>query len=71
MSITVTELRNNLSKYLALGATEEIAVTKNGKVIARVIGPSEPPAMDVSELFGIIPNDVDEKAILKERAPTL
>ena len=32
MSITATELKNNLGKYLLLSATEDIYITKNGKV---------------------------------------
>ena len=34
MSITATELKNNLGKYLLLSATEDIYITKNGKVVA-------------------------------------
>ena len=30
MSITATELKLNLSKYLLLSATEDIFITKNG-----------------------------------------
>ena len=32
MSITATELKNNLGKYLLLSATEDIFITKNGKI---------------------------------------
>ena len=31
MSITATELKNNLGKYLLLSAKEDIFITKNGK----------------------------------------
>ena len=31
MSITATELKSNLGKYLLLAATEDIFITKNGK----------------------------------------
>ena len=34
MSVTATELKNNLGKYLVLSATEDIFITKNGKVVA-------------------------------------
>ena len=34
MSITATELKNNLGKYLLLAATEEVYITRNGKTIA-------------------------------------
>ena len=30
MSVTATELKNNLGKYLLLSATEDIFITKNG-----------------------------------------
>ena len=30
MTITATELKNNLGKYLILAATEDIFITKNG-----------------------------------------
>ena len=35
MSITATELKTNLSKYLLLSATEDIYITRNGKVISK------------------------------------
>ena len=31
MSITATELKSNLGKYLLLAATEDIFITRNGK----------------------------------------
>ena len=36
MSITATELKNNLGKYLLLSATEDIFITKNGKVLSLI-----------------------------------
>ena len=39
MSITATELKSNLGKYLMLAATEDIFVTKNGKVVAKISNP--------------------------------
>ncbi len=40
MSITATELKNNLGKYLMLSATEDILITKNGKVVAKLTNPA-------------------------------
>lgn len=34
MSITATEFKMNLGKYLMLSQTEDIYITKNGKVVA-------------------------------------
>lgn len=34
MSITATELKSNLSKYLMLASKEDIYITQYGKVVA-------------------------------------
>lgn len=34
MSITATELKTNLSKYLLLAEKEDIYITRNGRVVA-------------------------------------
>ena len=39
MSITATELKSNLGKYLLLAATEDIFITRNGKVVAKLSNP--------------------------------
>lgn len=38
MEITATELKANLGKYLEEAQAGEIVITKNGKVIARLLG---------------------------------
>ena len=39
MSITETELKLNLRKYLLLAATEDIFITRNGKVVDKLTNP--------------------------------
>lgn len=39
MSVTATELKNNLGKYLLLSATEDTFITKNGKAVAKLTNP--------------------------------
>ena len=39
MSVTATELKMNLGKYLMLAETEDVFITKNGKVIAKLTNP--------------------------------
>ena len=39
MSITATELKVNLGKYLSLAETEDIYITRNGKVVAKLSNP--------------------------------
>ena len=57
MSITATELKQNLGYYLALAATENIYITKNGKEIAVLSDPRKEKLQFLQSLKGIIPND--------------
>ena len=36
MSVTIAEFKHNLGKYLMLSETEDIFITKNGKIIAKL-----------------------------------
>ncbi len=55
MSVTATELKENLSKYLMMAATEDIFITKNGKTIAKLTSPFKNKLDTVEELFGSVP----------------
>lgn len=67
MSITATELKNNLGKYLLLSATEDIFITKNGKVVAKLTNPHQDRVEVAKSLFGILPKDADMEAARAER----
>lgn len=67
MSITATELKNNLGKYLLLSATEDIFITKNGKVIAKLTNPHQDRVETAKSLFGILPKDADLEEARAER----
>lgn len=67
MSITATELKNNLGKYLLLSATEDIFITKNGKVVAKLTNPYQDRVEIAKSLFGILPQDADVEAARAER----
>lgn len=67
MSITATELKVNLSKYLLLAATEDIYITRNGKTIARLTSPYQNKLELVDSLYGSLPDDTDEAAAREER----
>ncbi|MBQ3934639.1 MAG: type II toxin-antitoxin system prevent-host-death family antitoxin [Clostridia bacterium] len=55
MSITATELKNNLGKYLLLAATEDVYITQYGKIIAKLSNPFQ-NRMEIAEsLIGILP----------------
>lgn len=59
MSITSTELKNNLGKYLLLSAKEDVFITKNGKVVAKLTNPHQDRVEVAKSLFGILPKDAD------------
>ena len=58
MSITETELKLNLGKYLLLAATEDIFITRNGKVVAKLTNPYQDRVEMAKSLFGVLPADI-------------
>lgn len=67
MSVTATELKMNLGKYLLLSATEDIYITKNGKVVAKLSNPNQDRVDIAKSLFGILPDDVTLEESRNER----
>ena len=67
MSVTATELKSNLGKYLILSATEDVFITKNGKVVAKLTNPYQDRVETAKSLFGILPKDADIEKSKEER----
>ncbi len=67
MSITATELKVNLGKYLMLAETEDIYITRNGKVVAKLSNPYQDRVDVAKSLFGILPTDMTLEEALEER----
>ena len=67
MSITATELKENLGKYLMLAATEDIYITKNGRVVAKLGSPYTNLIETARSLAGIIPKDTTLEEAREER----
>lgn len=67
MSITATELKLNLSKYLLLAEKEDICITKNGRPIAKLVSPYQDKLKLVDELFSSVPSDLNLEAAREER----
>ena len=67
MSITATELKTNLSKYLLLSATEDIYITKNGKIISKLTNPFQERIDIAKSLFGVLPDDMTLEDANEER----
>ena len=67
MSITATELKSKLSHYLILSATEDVYITRNGKVISKLTNPFRERVDIAKSLFGILPDDATEEEARDER----
>lgn len=67
MSITATELKLNLGKYLMLAEEEDIYITKNGRVIAKLTNPYQNRVDMAKSLFGILPSDTTLEESQEER----
>lgn len=67
MSITATELKENLSKYLLLSATEDIYITKNGKVVSKLSNPFQDRVEIARSLFGSVPATMTLEEAREER----
>ncbi|MBR5975429.1 MAG: type II toxin-antitoxin system Phd/YefM family antitoxin [Clostridiales bacterium] len=55
MTITVSEFRSHIGKYSALAATEDVFITRRGKIVAKLCSATDEPTKDVESLFGILP----------------
>ena len=67
MSITATELKMNLSKYLLLAESEDIYITRNGKVVAKLSNPFQDRVDAVKSLLGVLPADITLEEAREER----
>lgn len=67
MSITATELKANLGKYLLLAASEDVYITRNGKTIAKLTSPYRNKLDIVDELAGSVPAAMTLEEAREER----
>jgi antitoxin (DNA-binding transcriptional repressor) of toxin-antitoxin stability system len=67
MSITATELKANLSKYLLLAAREDVYITQYGKVIAKLTNPFQDRIAIAESLFGSLPQTMTLEEAKAER----
>ena len=71
MSITATELKQNLGRYLLLAATEDVYITKNGKGVAKLSNPNQDRVNMAKSLFGVLPQDITLEEAKNERIDTI
>ena len=68
MSITATELKANLSKYLRLAEKEDIFITQYGRVVAKLSNPFQDRMEAAESLFGVLPQTMTLDEVMDERA---
>lgn len=67
MSITATELKENLGKYLMLAESEDVYITRNGKIVAKLTNPFQNRVDTAKSLFGAVPDEVTLEEANAER----
>ena len=67
MSVTATELKANLGKYLLLAATEDVYITQYGKVIAKLTNPFQDRLEIAESLIGVLPQTMTYEEAKEER----
>jgi len=58
MPVTTTELKQDLKKYLDLAKKEDVLISRNGKVIARLVSPYKDKVAIAKSLFGVLETDM-------------
>ena len=71
MSITATELKTNLGKYLMLAESEDIYITRNGKVVAKLCNTYQYRVDIAKSLFGVLSDDMTLEEAREERLDTI
>ena len=67
MSITATELKSNLGKYLLLAEKEDVFITRNGRVVAKLTNPYQDRVDIAKSLFGVLPDNMTLEESREER----
>lgn len=57
IQISVSELKANAGKYVAMVNEQEVYITKNGKRVARLTSLKPDKLSAAMSLFGILPNE--------------
>ena len=67
MLVSLSELKTNPGKYVAMVGRQDIYITKNGKRVAKLTSVSQAKMACVKALFGILRGDVDLNSAREER----
>lgn len=71
MSITTTEFKTDIGKYLQLAEKEDIYITHNGQITAKLSNPDEDRIKMAESLLGVIPAEITLEEARMEKAAKL
>lgn len=67
MQVSLSELKANAGKYVAMAEEQDIYITRNGKRVAKITSAKPDKVASAKALFGILPPDADVYAAKLER----
>lgn len=67
MSITATQLKENLGMYLLMAEKEDIFISKNGRIIAKLTSPYKKKQEILKSLKGCIKSNLTFEELREER----
>ena len=67
MIVTATEFKTNFGTYLDMLSKEDIFITRNGKIIAKVINPQVSAVDSLRGMLKNAPSDIDLDSLREER----
>jgi len=67
MLVSLSELKTNPGKYVAMVDQQDIFITKNGKRVAKLTSAKQDKMASAIALFGILPSHVDLDSAREER----
>jgi len=67
MLVSLSELKVNPGKYVAIADRQDIYITKNGRRVAKLTNARQDKITSAKALFGILPGDVDLDSARGER----
>ena len=67
MLVSLSELKTNPGKYVAMVGRQDIYITKHGKRVAKLTSVRQDKMASVKALFGILRGDVDLNSTREER----
>ena len=67
MLVSLSELKINPGKYVAMADQQDVYITKHGKRVAKLTSARQSKMASAKALFGILPSDVDLDSAREER----